>query len=283
MSTKVGGSHDPKAAAHLARIVATATASAGSDPAHGNAQVNQNQGDQQVTTGGPNNPNITGNTGGGGGGAGGGSGDGWGKFQLVMGMLIALIGAFGLFYWSTRANPDKIPESEIAKSHEKIARATGMAPPNWVPGVKGKSVEVSSSVPTQVAEELKVEVQPVQTTNYVIEGKTFPCPPLGTSEDVIKNAYRNSTLHYLGSGQSLRVTSSDPNNSCILVKVDTAVTRLDGDGYFMGVPHENDKWWKCGTYGGQNDSLETCRKWLNNFSEKEIYVGVRYGGRLNIN
>lgn len=276
MSTKVGGSHDPKAAAHLARIVATATAPAGSDPAHGNAQVNQqNQGNQQASTGGPNNPDTTGNTGGGGGG----SGDGWGKFKLVMGILIALIGAVGLFVWSLRSNPDKIPDSEVAQSHAKIAKATGMAPPGWVPGVKAKPAVEGP----QVVERREVEVQSHQTSNYVVEGKTFSCPPLGTDEEVIKSAYRNSTLHYLGSGQALRISSTDPNNSCILVKVDTVVTRLDGDGYFMGIPHENDKWWKCGTYGGQNDSLETCRKWLNAFSGKEIYVGVRYGGRLNIN
>lgn len=283
MSTKVGGSHDPKAAAHLAHIVATATAPAGSKPAHGNAQVDQqSQGNQQVATGGPNNPNTTSNPGGGGG-SGGGSGDEWKKFQSAMLLLIALIGVVSLFMLSVRSDPDKIPDSETAKSHAKIARATGMAPPNWVPGVKGKSVEVPSSVSPQVVEERKAEVQPVQTTNYVIEGKTFPCPSSGTDEEVIKNAYRNSTLHYLGSGQSLRISSVFSGGSCIAVKVDTRVTSLDGANYLMGIPLPDGNWNKCGTFGGRNDSLEFCRKWLDDFKVNEIYIGVSYGGRLNIN
>lgn len=149
---------------------------------------------------------------------------------------------------------------EALRAQADIAKATGAIPEGWT--------RVSSS---DGADNAAISKRPG------VYLRTFNCPD---QQEGKREAFEANGVQEVDLTSSSRISSG-----CALVRVSAAVSTLSGSGYFLSVavPGSPDTYYECGTYGRRNDSLATCRDFLNSHTGEQVFVGIQNGNHLAIN
>lgn len=106
--------------------------------------------------------------------------------------------------------------------------------------------------------------------------KTFACE----TTELTGKVFANSEVVSLVADKTYKIPSG-----CTNVLPKAYVSSLSGADYFLYVVDSSvsGNYFKCGTYGGRNDSLRTCMNFLNLHREEKVHVSILNDGYLLIN